>query len=212
MDSYMASNGSCFMVNWIIFKNCLLEVGLIQHQETMTIQTLTTIFFFSLHVWGPPWIEVHWKSIWLRAQLHMTSHYTWGLVTTHMILEVPWDGLWTLFFGLSQFHGHGSWLVCEVTLSYIKEVHMLVHNFSSSQGYCRQQLLWRIRWENNEKKCLELEFSKRQVSCTRVWVCPKNLASRELPLAKKRRHIINHVIFSTMLEFLQQSSLGYSVR
>ena len=30
MDSYMASNGSCFTVTWIIFKNHLLEVGLIQ--------------------------------------------------------------------------------------------------------------------------------------------------------------------------------------
>ena len=34
-----------------------------------------------------------------------------------MILEVSWDGLWTLPFGLSQSHGHGSWLMCEVTLS-----------------------------------------------------------------------------------------------
>jgi hypothetical protein len=34
-----------------------------------------------------------------------------------MILEVSWDGLWRLSFGLSQFHGHGSWLVCEVALS-----------------------------------------------------------------------------------------------
>ena len=31
-----------------------------------------------------------------------------------MILEVSWDNLWTLSFGLSQFHGHSSWLVCEV--------------------------------------------------------------------------------------------------
>ena len=31
-----------------------------------------------------------------------------------MILEVCWDGLWTLSFELSQIHGHGSWLVCEV--------------------------------------------------------------------------------------------------
>jgi hypothetical protein len=31
--------------------------------------------------------------------------------------EVPWDGLRTLSFGLSQFHGLGSWLVCEVALS-----------------------------------------------------------------------------------------------
>ena len=34
-----------------------------------------------------------------------------------MILEVNWDnGLWTLSFGLSQFHGHGYWLMCEVAL------------------------------------------------------------------------------------------------
>ena len=33
-----------------------------------------------------------------------------------MMLEVSWDGLWTPSFGLSQFHGHGSWLVCEVAL------------------------------------------------------------------------------------------------
>ena len=33
-----------------------------------------------------------------------------------MILEVCRDGLWTLSFGLSQFRGHGSWLVCEVAL------------------------------------------------------------------------------------------------
>ena len=33
-----------------------------------------------------------------------------------MILEVCWDGLLTRSFGLSQFHGHGSWLVCEEAL------------------------------------------------------------------------------------------------
>ena len=33
-----------------------------------------------------------------------------------MILEVCWDGLWTRLFGLSQLHGHGSWLMCEVAL------------------------------------------------------------------------------------------------
>ena len=31
MDSYMTSNGSCFMVTWIIFKNHLLKVGLTQN-------------------------------------------------------------------------------------------------------------------------------------------------------------------------------------
>ena len=42
-ESYMASNGSRFMVTWIIFKNHLLEASLTQNQETMALQTLTTI-------------------------------------------------------------------------------------------------------------------------------------------------------------------------
>ena len=46
----------------------------------------------------------------------MVTHYTRGSVTTLMNLEVCWDGLWTLSFELSQFHGHGYWLVCEVAL------------------------------------------------------------------------------------------------
>ena len=59
------------------------EVGLTQNPETMALQTLTTIgLFYFYHVWGPAWIEIHWNSIWLRAQSHMTSHYTWGSVTT----------------------------------------------------------------------------------------------------------------------------------
>jgi hypothetical protein len=46
MDSYMASNGSCFMVTSIISKNHLLKVGLTQNWETMALQTLTTIDLF----------------------------------------------------------------------------------------------------------------------------------------------------------------------
>ena len=46
----------------------------------------------------------------------MTSHYTWGHVTTlhdfGSVLGHPLDNA----FGLSQFHGHRSWLVCEVAL------------------------------------------------------------------------------------------------
>jgi hypothetical protein len=33
-----------------------------------------------------------------------------------MNVEMSWDGIWTLSFGLSQFHGHGFWIVCEVAL------------------------------------------------------------------------------------------------
>ena len=43
MDSYMASNGSFFMVTWTIFKSHLLEVGLAQNWETMTLRTLITV-------------------------------------------------------------------------------------------------------------------------------------------------------------------------
>ena len=74
-------------------------------------------FILFYRVWGPTWIETRWNNIWLRAQSHMTSHYTWGSVTTLHNLEVCWDGLWTLSFGLSQFHGHRSWVVCEVALT-----------------------------------------------------------------------------------------------
>ena len=34
------------MVTWIIFKNHVLEAGLTQNRETMTLRTLTTIDLF----------------------------------------------------------------------------------------------------------------------------------------------------------------------
>ena len=46
VDSYMASNGSCFMVTWTSFKNHLLEVDLTRNRDTMALWTLTTIDFF----------------------------------------------------------------------------------------------------------------------------------------------------------------------
>jgi hypothetical protein len=49
-----------------------------------------------------------------------------------MILKVSWDILWTLSFGLSQSHGHGSWLMCEVALRYIQTYKAL--NLSTMLG------------------------------------------------------------------------------
>ena len=46
LDSYVASDGSCFMVIWTIFENHLLEVGQTQDREnweTMALRTLTTV-------------------------------------------------------------------------------------------------------------------------------------------------------------------------
>ena len=39
VDSYMASNGSCFMVTWIVYENRILEVGLTQNRETKALRT-----------------------------------------------------------------------------------------------------------------------------------------------------------------------------
>jgi hypothetical protein len=70
MDSYLASNGSCFMVTWTIFKNHLLEVDLTQNQETKTLLTLTNRrFILFYHVWRPTWLEIHWNGIWLNITL-----------------------------------------------------------------------------------------------------------------------------------------------
>ena len=57
------------------------------------------------------------KSQLVEGRSHMTSPSTRGSVTALHdfggILALPLD----TFFGLSHFHGHGSWLVCEVALS-----------------------------------------------------------------------------------------------
>ena len=115
MDSSMASNGFCFMVTWTIFKIHLLEAGLIYNWETMTLWTLTNIELFYFIMCEDPH---EWKFI--------ESAYGWGpghmclctilegLWPHYMILEVSWNILLTLSFGLSELHGHGSWYVCEV--------------------------------------------------------------------------------------------------
>ena len=55
MDSYMAPNGSCFMVTWTILKNHLLEVGLTHNRETMALRILTTVdlFYFFIMIEDP---------------------------------------------------------------------------------------------------------------------------------------------------------------
>jgi hypothetical protein len=103
MGYYMASNGSCFMATQIIFKNHLLEVGLTQNRETMALRMLTTVGLFYL----PTWVDIHWNNIWLRAWSYMTSHYTWGSVTTLHdfggVLGQPLDiFFWALIISWSQ--------------------------------------------------------------------------------------------------------------
>ena len=95
-----------------------LSFGLSQfrgHGSWLVCEVVLTMLY---HVWGPAWIEIHRNSIWLRARSHTNSHHNTleGPWPHFMILEVCWDGLWTLSFKLSQLCGHDSWLVCEATL------------------------------------------------------------------------------------------------
>jgi hypothetical protein len=51
IQSYMTSNGSCFMVTWTISKNHLLEVGQTQNRESMALGmfTIVDLFYFIMH-------------------------------------------------------------------------------------------------------------------------------------------------------------------
>jgi hypothetical protein len=83
VDSYMASNGSCFMVTRINFKQPPLRGRpdpLSGDHDTPNAHNQSLILFY--HVWGPGWIKIHWNSIRLRAGRIWLSHYTWGSMTT----------------------------------------------------------------------------------------------------------------------------------
>ena len=64
-------------------------------------------FVLFYRVWRSTWIDIHWNSIWLRARSRMTSHYTWGYVTTlddfGGVLGRPLDTfLWVLTISSSR--------------------------------------------------------------------------------------------------------------
>ena len=118
MKSYVASNGSCFMITWTIFKNHLLEVGLTQNRETTALWKLTAVGLFYFTMCEDPCKQIFIGTIFGWGPSHIWLHTILeDLRPDYMILEVCWDGLWTLSFVLSQGHGHGSWLMCEVALS-----------------------------------------------------------------------------------------------
>ena len=89
MDSYVALNGSCFMVTWIVFMIHLLEEGLTQNREIVALWNFTTVgLLYFITCEDPEWIKIHWNSIWLRARFHMIAHYTWGPVTPPLTLTI----------------------------------------------------------------------------------------------------------------------------
>ena len=85
MDSYMASNVSCFMVTWTNLKNHLLEVGLTQNRETMTLRMLTAVglFYFIMcdDLQNNKFVEIAfgWGPVTYDFTLHLRirDHTTW---------------------------------------------------------------------------------------------------------------------------------------
>jgi hypothetical protein len=62
--------------------------------------------------------STHWWNRQRRSKF--ASHYTWGTnKVCECKMEVCWEGLSTLSFGLSQLHGRGIWLVCGVALIWV---------------------------------------------------------------------------------------------
>ena len=98
MDSYMASNGSCFVVTWSLFKSFLLRVGLTkplgdhgipnaQHRDRFTSSTLSgrkgRASPSSLHITleGPTELcecKTDVKSTWIPTWQRM-DHVSWLL-------------------------------------------------------------------------------------------------------------------------------------
>jgi hypothetical protein len=73
-----------------------------------TLEAHNRCFILFYHVWGHAWIEIYGNSIWLMTWSHMTSHCTWGSVTTlhdfggvlgqplnnfFWALKIPWSQL-----------------------------------------------------------------------------------------------------------------------
>ena len=85
-------------------------------------------FILFHHVWGYAWIEIHGNIIWLRARSHMTSHYSWGSVTTLHgfggVLEQPLD---TSFWALTI---SWSWLLVGVWSG--PNTYALIQHFGNS--------------------------------------------------------------------------------
>jgi hypothetical protein len=106
MDVKVYMDGFLHGIKWIMFHGHLdyfqkPPVGGRPHTKPLGDYGTRNIHNRWFGVWGLAWIEIHWNSIWLRAPSHMISHYTWGFVTTLNGMEVSWDGLHTLSFGLS---------------------------------------------------------------------------------------------------------------
>ena len=64
-------------------RTCVHQPWLSPNTTGLYLVILSILFRIStMHQKGHALIEIHRNNIWLRSQSHMTSHYTWGSVTT----------------------------------------------------------------------------------------------------------------------------------
>jgi hypothetical protein len=93
VDSCMASNGSCFMVTWTIFKKYLLEIGLTQNWETMAFQNTHNHWIIKITFgWGPGHIWIHIRALhWVSIPMPMGSWFEWAWVRCYWasVLCIP---------------------------------------------------------------------------------------------------------------------------
>ena len=154
MDSHMASNGSCFVVTWTIFKSIFWRGGRLNTKQGDhgTPNTHNCWFILIHHGWGLAWIEIYWDSIWLRARSHMTSHYTWGFVTIlHDFGGVLGRPLDTFFWALTI---SWSWLLGSCVkwprdLSLVEKVETIEVHFTLEGEVLRVQKnyhVWKSTW------------------------------------------------------------------
>ena len=91
-----------FYITWTIFKNHFLEVGLTQNPKIMALWTFTTVDFFSILSCVRTCMNRNsLKQRLVESRSHMTSHYTWGFVTTHDFGGVLGWPLDTFFWALT---------------------------------------------------------------------------------------------------------------
>ena len=81
MNSYMALDGSCFMVSWTIFNNHLLEVGLTQIRRPQHFRTLTTVGLLHFIMCEDP----HERKF-IELAFGWVPNHIW----LHTTLEDPW--------------------------------------------------------------------------------------------------------------------------
>ena len=182
MDSCTTSYGSCFTVTWHIFINHFLEVGPTQHHKTTTLQTVTTVdltsfgFLDSTMCEDPAWIETHWNSNRLRARSGHTPHsrlrdHTY--MSLGGVLGWPLD---TFFWALNIFHGHGSWLMCEVALNFSEVRNPTACCMWESQDIVRRYLL---REQSNFACNIIIMMMRRRRRRSGRYLCSTKLLLRQ---------------------------------